>query len=82
MSSQVNYQSCGQLDTITGMRDELEQLAEKTDALVAIVEQLRQENTRLRSQLAKLTATQRDMEERLTLAARRVESILEQLPQE
>jgi uncharacterized protein (TIGR02449 family) len=64
------------------MRDELEQLAEKTDALVAVVEQLRQENTRLRSQLAKMTAVQRDMEERLTLAARRVESILEQLPQE
>ena len=64
------------------MRDELEQLAEKTDALVAVVEQLRQENTRLRSQLAKMTAVQRDMEERLTLAARRVESILGQLPQE
>lgn len=62
------------------MYNELAALAEKTDALIAIVNQLRRENTQLRSRTAQLTAEQKALQERLEQAAVRVEAILEKLP--
>jgi cell division protein ZapB len=62
------------------MQNELQALSEKANALIAIVEQLRRENTQLRSRSAQLTAEQRALQERLTLAAGKVEAILEKLP--
>lgn len=62
------------------MITELQTLAEKTDALVAVVGALRQENTRLRSQVATLSADQRATQERLQLAAQKIETLLAELP--
>jgi cell division protein ZapB len=62
------------------MHNELAALAEKTDALIAIVNQLRRENTQLRSRSAQLAAEQRLLQERLEQAAGKVEAILEKLP--
>lgn len=62
------------------MYNELAALAEKTDALIAIVNQLRRENTQLRSRTAQLTAEQKALQERLEQAAVRVEALLEKLP--
>lgn len=64
------------------MINHLDALAEKTDALVRVVEQLRQENTALRSRLAALNADQRGLQERLNQAAEKVAGLLEQMPQE
>ncbi len=66
--------------TIGAMLSELQSLSEKTDALVAIVNQLRQENTRLRNQNAQLSVDQKAMNERLKQASEKLESILERLP--
>lgn len=63
------------------MINELQSLAEKTDALIAVVGQLRQENTRLRHQVAQLAAEQRATQERLTLAAEKIEGLLGQVPE-
>jgi FtsZ-binding cell division protein ZapB len=71
-----------QIDTISAMQTDIETLAEKTDALIAIVNQLRLENTQLRSDVARLTAEHRDIEQRLHTAADKVERMLQQLPQE
>lgn len=62
------------------MLSELQSLSEKTDALVAIVNQLRQENTRLRNQNAQLSVDHKAMNERLKQASEKLESILERLP--
>jgi uncharacterized protein (TIGR02449 family) len=62
------------------MYNELAALAEKTDALIAIVNQLRRENTQLRSRTAQLAAEQKALQDRLEQAAVRVEAILEKLP--
>ena len=64
------------------MINHLDALAEKTDALIRVVEQLRQENTALRSRLAALHADQRGLQERLNQAAEKVAGLLEQMPQE
>ncbi|CAM8648341.1 MAG: hypothetical protein RL132_1217 [Pseudomonadota bacterium] len=64
------------------MINHLDALAEKTDALIRVVEQLRQENTALRSRLAALNADQRGLQERLNQAAEKVAGLLEQMPQE
>lgn len=64
------------------MINHLDALAEKTDALILVVEQLRQENTALRSRLAALNADQRGLQERLNQAAEKVAGLLEQMPQE
>ncbi|MFN4959993.1 MAG: hypothetical protein ACK5E2_04045 [Burkholderiales bacterium] len=64
------------------MINHLDALAEKTDALIRVVEQLRQENTALRSRLAALNADQRGLQERLNHAAEKVAGLLEQMPQE
>ena len=63
------------------MLNDLELLAEKTDALVAVVTQLRSENTRLRNQNAQLTSDQRALQERLNAAAAKLQGLLDQLPQ-
>jgi uncharacterized protein (TIGR02449 family) len=63
------------------MLNDLQLLAEKTDALVAVVTQLRSENTRLRNQNAQLTSDQRALQERLNAAAAKLQGLLEQLPQ-
>jgi uncharacterized protein (TIGR02449 family) len=62
------------------MQTDLEQLAEKINALVAVVNQLRDENAKLRTEHAELTASQRALEERLAQAAQGVEALLNQLP--
>ncbi len=62
------------------MINHLDALAEKTDALIRVVEQLRQENTALRSRLAALNADQRGLQERLNQAAEKVAGLLEQMP--
>ena len=72
----------GQLVTIAPMLSDLTTLAEKTDALVAVVDQLRQENTRLRHQVAQLSNDQRALQERLNAAATKLQGLLDQLPQE
>ncbi|MEY3542925.1 MAG: hypothetical protein RIQ29_333 [Pseudomonadota bacterium] len=64
------------------MINHLDALAEKTDALIRVVEQLRQENTALRSRVAALNADQRGLQERLNQAAEKVAGLLEQMPQE
>ena len=69
------------LATIGPMLNDLELLAEKTDALVAVVTQLRSENTRLRNQNAQLTSDQRALQERLNAAAAKLQGLLDQLPQ-
>lgn len=66
--------------TIGPMLSELQSLSEKTDALVAIVNQLRQENTRLRNQNAQLSVDQKALNERLRQASEKLEAILERLP--
>ena len=63
------------------MMNDLQLLAEKTDALVAVVTQLRSENTRLRNQNAQLTSDQRALQERLNAAAAKLQGLLDQLPQ-
>ncbi len=63
------------------MLNDLQLLAEKTDALVAVVTQLRSENTRLRNQNAQLTSDQRALQERLNAAAAKLQELLDQLPQ-
>ncbi|MFZ9345601.1 MAG: hypothetical protein ACO24A_00615 [Burkholderiaceae bacterium] len=63
------------------MLNDLQLLAEKTDALVAVVTQLRSENTRLRNQNAQLTSDQRALQERLNAAAAKLQGLLDQLPQ-
>jgi FtsZ-binding cell division protein ZapB len=70
----------GQLDTIDRMLNEIESLAEKTDALISVVNQLRQENASLRREVAQIRAAQKNAEERLVTAAQKVESLLEKLP--
>ena len=70
----------GQLDTIARMLNEIESLAEKTDALISVVNQLRQENASLRREVAQIRAAQKNAEERLVTAAQKVESLLEKLP--
>ena len=70
------------LGTIDPMINHLDALAEKTDALIRVVEQLRQENTALRSRLAALNADQRGLQERLNQAAEKVAGLLGQMPQE
>lgn len=62
------------------MHNELSTLAEKTDALIAIVNQLRRENTQLRSRSAQLAAEQKALQQRLDQAAGKLEAILEKLP--
>jgi cell division protein ZapB len=62
------------------MHNELATLAEKTDALIAIVNQLRRENTQLRSRSAQLAAEQKALQQRLDQAAGKLEAILEKLP--
>jgi cell division protein ZapB len=62
------------------MLNEIQQLSEKIDALVAVVNQLRQENASLRKQSAQIMAEQREMQDRLTLAAKKVEALIDQLP--
>jgi len=64
------------------MINQLDVLSEKTDALIRVVEQLRQENTALRSKLAAVNADQRNLQERLNQAAEKVAGLLEQMPQE
>jgi uncharacterized protein (TIGR02449 family) len=64
------------------MINHLDALAEKTDALIRVVEQLRQENTALRSRVAASNADQRGLQERLNQAAEKVAGLLEQMPQE
>ena len=62
------------------MLNEIEVLAEKTDALIAVVNQLRQENASLRREVAQVRSAQKHAEERLITAAQKVESLLEKLP--
>jgi uncharacterized protein (TIGR02449 family) len=62
------------------MQTDIQQLAEKINALVAVVNQLREENSNLRQQHAELTASRRALEERLALAAQGVEDLLSKLP--
>lgn len=62
------------------MLSEIESLAEKTDALIAVVNQLRQENASLRREVAQVRAAQKNAEDRLIMAAQKVESLLEKLP--
>jgi FtsZ-binding cell division protein ZapB len=62
------------------MLNEIEVLAEKTDALIAVVNQLRQENASLRREVAQVRSAQKSAEERLITAAQKVESLLEKLP--
>jgi len=64
------------------MINQLDVLSERTDALIRVVEQLRQENTALRSKLAAVNADQRNLQERLNQAAEKVAGLLEQMPQE
>lgn len=64
------------------MMTELQELAEKVDSAVAAIGQLRTENTRLRNQVAQLSAERQALQERLAAAAAKIEGILEQLPQE
>ncbi|MEY3982154.1 MAG: hypothetical protein RLZZ281_1023 [Pseudomonadota bacterium] len=71
-----------QIATIAPMLSDLSALAEKTDALVAVVDQLRQENTRLRNQIAQLSNDQRGLQDRLNAAATKLQGLLDQLPQE
>jgi uncharacterized protein (TIGR02449 family) len=78
----VNYPWLTRLGTIDPMINHLDALAEKTDALIRVVEQLRQENTALRSRVAALNADQRGLQERLNQAAEKVAGLLEQMPQE
>ena len=68
------------LGNIPVMLAELDALSEKTDARVAIVNELRQENTRLRNQNAQLSAEHRAVSDRLRLASDRLEAIMERLP--
>ena len=75
-----DYSTFDPLGNIGAMLNELTALADKTDALISVVNQLRQENTRLRNQNAQLNAEHRAMGERLQLASEKLEAIVERLP--
>lgn len=62
------------------MNRDLELLAEKTDALIAALTRLREENTKLRNQVAQLTVSQQATEQKVALAAQRIEALIEKLP--
>ena len=62
------------------MHNELQLLSEKANALIAIVDQLRRENVQLRSRSAQLAAEHKALQQRLDLAAGKIETILEKLP--
>ena len=64
------------------MLNDLQVLAEKTNTLAGIVNQLRKENASLRQELASLSAGQRELNARIQAAAQRIETLLEQLPQD
>lgn len=64
------------------MLNDLQVLAEKTNTLAGIVNQLRKENASLRQELASLSAAQRELNTRIQAASQRVETLLEQLPQD
>jgi predicted nucleic acid-binding Zn-ribbon protein len=62
------------------MLNDLQTLNDKAVALAGAMEQLRQENARLRTQVASLSSEHRAMRERLSSAARKLEGLLEQIP--
>ncbi len=62
------------------MIHDIESLAEKTDAVIATINQLRQENKQLRSDIAKLSAEHRELQQRLSTAIQKVEGLIDQLP--
>jgi hypothetical protein len=64
------------------MLNDLQVLAEKTNTLAGIVNQLRKENASLRQELASLSAAQRELNTRVQAATQRIETLLEQLPQD
>ncbi len=64
------------------MLNDLQVLAEKTNTLAGIVNQLRKENASLRQELASLSAAQRELNTRIQAASQRIETLLEQLPQD
>lgn len=64
------------------MINDIESLAEKTDAAIATLTQLRQENKQLRSEIAQLSSEHRELQQRLNTAIQKVEHLIEQLPQD
>lgn len=64
------------------MLNDLQALAEKTNTLAGIVNQLRKENASLREELANLSASQRELNARIQAAAERIETLLDQIPQD
>ncbi len=62
------------------MIHDIESLADKTDAVIATLNQLRQENKQLRSDIAKLSAEHRELQQRLNTAIQKVEGLIDQLP--
>ncbi len=63
------------------MLQDLTALHEKTEALIAAVTRLREENTRLRNQVAQMTIREQAAEQKVALAVERIETLLEKLPQ-
>ena len=63
------------------MLAELDQLAERLQQLTQLTLQLRQENQDLRLRLSGAESENRHLHEKLNLASRRVESLLERLPE-
>ena len=70
------------LVNISPMLNDLQALSDKATALAGAMDQLRQENARLRTQVATLSSEHRAMRERLSTAASKLESLLGQIPQD
>jgi len=62
------------------MIPEFQQLAKKVDQMMTLVYTLRDENTDLRSQVAKLSETNEELTERIQEAHERVSVVLENAP--
>lgn len=62
------------------MISEFQDLSDKIDRLAALTQALRSENYLLRQANALLTAENLDFKERMLVAQRRVEALIEQLP--
>lgn len=64
------------------MQNELDTLEQKLIQLVQLTQQLRAENLQLRQQIAATLNDNHKYKEKLDQAARRIERILEKLPEE
>ena len=79
---QVNWFKAAAGATMTRMLEELDTLDAKMRELSAHVRQLREENQSLRRQLAESQAELATLNERVTAATRRLDTLIDELPGE